>query len=58
MREVRDPLLAELLSAVATASSFEEALANIEKARIDTGPLAQRMTIATLKAAGLGDVRD
>ncbi len=57
-REVRDPLLAELLSAVATASSFEEALANIEKARIYTGPLAQRMTIATLKAAGLGDVRD
>ncbi len=51
-------MLAELLSAVATASSFEEALANIEKARIDTGPLAQRMTIATLKAAGLGDVRD
>lgn len=57
-REIRDPLLAGLLTAVADASTFEEALANIEKAEIDTAPLQEALARATAKSRGLGDVRD
>jgi phage gp29-like protein len=57
-REIRDPLLAGLLAAVGKAETFEEALANIETAKIDTGPLIECLAIATAKARGLGDVRD
>jgi len=57
-REIRDPLLAGLLAAVGKAESFEEALANIEKADIDSTPLQEALARATAKSRGLGDVRD
>lgn len=57
-REIRDPLLAGLLAAVGKAESFEEALANIEKAGIDSTALQEALARATAKSRGLGDVRD
>lgn len=57
-REIRDPLLAGLLSAVSEATSFEEALANLERAEIDSAPLVEALAKATAKSRGLGDVRD
>ncbi|MBG0802848.1 DUF935 family protein [Methylocystis sp. H4A] len=57
-REIRDPLLAGLLSAAGQATTFEEALANIEKAGIDSAPLQEALARATAKSRGLGDVRD
>jgi len=49
-REIRDPLLAELLAAVGRAETFEQALENLDKAKIDTGPLVERLALATAKA--------
>ncbi|AZG78149.1 phage portal protein family protein [Methylocystis rosea] len=57
-REIRDPLLAGLLAAVGRAENYEEALANIEKAGIDSAPLQEALARATAKSRGLGDVRD
>jgi hypothetical protein len=57
-REIRDPLLAGLLAAVGKAETFEEALANLATAKIDSGPLLERLALATAKARGLGDVKD
>lgn len=57
-REIRDPLLAGLLSAVGQATTFEEALANIEKAKIESAPLQETLARAAAKSRGLGDVRD
>jgi phage gp29-like protein len=57
-REIRDPLLAGLLAAVREATTFEEALANIEMANIDSTPLQEALARATAKSRGLGDVRD
>ncbi|MBG0796837.1 DUF935 domain-containing protein [Methylocystis sp. L43] len=57
-REIRDPLLAGLLTAVGRAENYEEALANIEKAGIDSAPLQEALARATAKSRGLGDVRD
>jgi phage gp29-like protein len=57
-REIRDPLLAGLLAAVGKAGNFEEALANIEKAGIDSTQLQEALARATAKSRGLGDVRD
>jgi phage gp29-like protein len=57
-REIRDPLLAGLLSAAGQATTFEEALANIEKAGIDSAPLQEALARATAKSRGLGDARD
>lgn len=57
-REIHDPLLAGLLSAVGQATTFEEALANIEKAKIESAPLQETLARAAAKSRGLGDVRD
>ncbi len=57
-KEIRDPLLAGLLSAIGEATTFEEALANLEKAKIDSAPLREALARATAKSRGLGDVRD
>jgi len=57
-QEVTDPLLAGLLSAVAGATDFDDALKRIAKAKIDTGPLTEALAIAGMKSRGLGDVRD
>lgn len=56
--EIRDPLLAGLLTAVNSSTSFEEALAKLAEAKIDTGPLIEALAKATAKSRGLGDVRD
>lgn len=57
-QEITDPLLMGLLSAVNGSASFDEVLAKLEKAKIDSGPLARKLAIATAKARGLGDVKD
>ncbi|MCC3246150.1 DUF935 domain-containing protein [Methylocystis sp. WRRC1] len=57
-REIRDPLLAGLLSAIGEATSFEDALAKLAAAQIDSGPLVDALAKATAKSRGLGDVRD
>lgn len=57
-KEIRDPLLAGLLTAVSESTSFEEALAKLSQAKIDSGPLVEALAKATAKSRGLGDVRD
>ncbi|MBY6243862.1 DUF935 domain-containing protein [Methylosinus sp. Sm6] len=57
-QEIVDPLLAGLLAAVGEATTFEEALANLETAKIDTGPLLDRLARATAISRGLGDLKD
>jgi phage gp29-like protein len=56
--EIRDPLLAGLLTAIGEATSFEDALARLADAKIDSGPLIEALAMATAKSRGLGDVRD
>lgn len=57
-QEIRDPLLAGLLAAVGEATSFEDALAKLAGAKIDSQPLVDALAQATAKGRGLGDVRD
>jgi len=57
-QEVTDPLLAGLLSAVAGATDFADALKRIEGAKIDTEKLTHALAVAGMKSRGLGDVRD
>ena len=57
-KEIRDPLLAGLLSAIGESTSFEEALAKLEEAKIDSAPLVEALAKATANSRGLGDVRD
>jgi phage gp29-like protein len=56
--EIRDPLLAGLLAAIGEATNFEDALAKLAEAKIDSGPLLEALAKATAKSRGLGDVRD
>lgn len=57
-KEIRDPLLAGVLSAIGEATSFDEALAKLAEAQIDSGPLVDALAQALAKSRGLGDVRD
>jgi len=57
-REIRDPLLAGLLAAVGESTGFDDLLARLDTAKIDSAALVERLTLATAKARGLGRMRD
>ena len=57
-QEVTDPLLGPLLLAASRSSSFEEALAAIEKSGPDGSKLLERLALATAKARGIGAAMD
>ena len=57
-QEVTDPLLGPLMLAASRSSSFEEALAAIERSGPDGSALLERLAEATAKARGIGDVMD
>ncbi len=57
-REIRDPLLAGLLAAVGQSTSYEDLLARLEAAKIDSGPLVEKLSLATTKARLSGGSAD
>lgn len=57
-REIRDPLLAGLLAAVGEATSYDDLLARLDTAKIDSGPLVEKLSLATTKARLSGGSSD
>lgn len=57
-REIRDPLLAGLLAAVGEATSYEDLLARLDTAKIDSGPLVEKLSLTTTKARLSGGSAD
>lgn len=58
VEDISKPLLAPLLEAVDTATSFEEALAAIEATDPDSKPLADRLAELMMISRGIGDAKD
>jgi phage gp29-like protein len=57
-QDITDPLLDPLREILATATSFEEALAMLEAKGPDGSKLAAALASATAVARGIGDVKD
>ena len=57
-REIRDPLLAGLLAAVGESTSYDDLLARLDTAKIDSGPLVEKLSLTTTKARLSGGSAD
>ncbi|MCF4125033.1 DUF935 domain-containing protein [Methylobacterium sp. SyP6R] len=55
---ITDPLLEGVFALAAGARSFDDVLRGLDRLRIDSGPLRERLARATAIARGLGDVTD
>ncbi len=56
--QITDPLLSRLLGLADGAKDLDEVLRRITAARLDVGPLIERLAKATAISRGLGDLRD
>ncbi len=55
---ITDPLLEGVFALAAGATSYDDVLRKLDRLRIDSGPLRERLARATAIARGLGDVTD
>ena len=55
-QQITDPLLEGVFALASEATSFEDVLARLDRVRVDSGPLRERLARASAIARGLGDV--
>jgi phage gp29-like protein len=56
--KIAEPLLEDLFAEAVAAGSYEEMLSRLDAARVDSGPLRERLARAMAIARGIGDVSD